>query len=381
VPDATAQCPRCFTDLPDRSDLKFCPHCGLEGAREAALDTSPLDFTAGRTTYHVLDRLAVGSVCTIYLCRFKAGAEQVEGVLKVARDGRANDLVANEAAVLRRLHEADGAAKFAPFLPKVEASLSVGDGAAAAPSRQANVLRSHPGIRSPYELYTLSEVKRHCPAGLDGRDMAWIWRRLLNVLGFVHAGGVAHAAVLPDHVLIEPKEHKLVLIDWCCATLVGTDGGRRPLGAAPAPVIAGAYLPWYRRQGASRQPPSPGLDVAMGARCMIDLLGGDPVAAQLPPAVDPALHRYFAPLHRRGVVRCALRRLGPDVRLRPPHRCVVGATAFPGDDAAGETGARFIVRKEQFPWEAASGPPPHTTPASPTRRDRGRTSSTTAPPR
>ncbi|MCY0672106.1 hypothetical protein OVX45_27535, partial [Klebsiella pneumoniae] len=32
----------------------------------------------------------------------------------------------------------------------------------------------------------------------------------------------------------------------------------------------------------------------MGARCMIELLGGDPVSAELSPAVDPALRRYFS---------------------------------------------------------------------------------------
>ena len=41
--------------------------------------------------------------------------------------------------------------------------------------------------------------------------MAWVWRRLLTIVGFAHANHVVHGAVLPPHVVIEPKEHKLLL--------------------------------------------------------------------------------------------------------------------------------------------------------------------------
>jgi hypothetical protein len=35
------------------------------------------------------------------------------------------------------------------------------------------------------------------------------------------------------------------------------------------------------------------LDVALGVRCMVFLLGGDPVRAEFPPGTEPALVRYF----------------------------------------------------------------------------------------
>ena len=282
VSDTTLQCPRCFFDAL-RPDARFCPHCGLRDPVEAAADTSPLDVTSGGRTYQVLDRIAVGSVCTVYRCRFAFGLKGVEGVFKIARDARSNALVANEADVLRTLHASEGARRFAPFLPEVEASLSLRDGASG-PSRRANVLKTCDEIHSPDELYTLAEVRAAYPGGLDGGDVAWVWRRLLNVLGFAHSRGVVHAAVLPVHVLVEPREHKLVLVDWCSAA---ARGGR---GLA---VVTGPYREWYRRQGSLRAPPTPGLDVSLGARCMVELLGGDPLRAEFPPAVDPALRRYF----------------------------------------------------------------------------------------
>ena len=68
--------------------------------------------------------------------------------------------------------------------------------------------------------------------------------RPLTVLGFAHSNDVIHAAVLPMHVLIEPRGHKLMLIDWCTAV---AGGG----GTQPVQVIAGGYTSWYRPGGSA----------------------------------------------------------------------------------------------------------------------------------
>jgi hypothetical protein len=265
--------------------LRFCPRCGLAGVAVAA-DTSPLEITVHEQTYRVMDRIAVGSVCSIYRCRFAGGgpgSPEVEGVFKIARDPRSNALVSNEAAVLRQLHAADPTGRFTRFLPKVQASIGFSDDPKSQ-ARQANMLRMHEEIRSPDELYSLADVRGAYPAGLDAKHVAWIWRRILSVLGFAHTQNIVHAAVLPMHVLLEPTGHKLVLVDWCCAARVSE---RRPVT-----VISAGHSGWYGRS-ALRQPPTPMLDVALGVRCMIYLLGGDPVRAEFPPGTEPALVRYF----------------------------------------------------------------------------------------
>jgi len=71
--DGKLLCPRCFFDAPLRPGVRFCPHCGLRDPLDAAADTSPLDVTSGGRTYEVLDRIAVGSLCTVYRCRFSFG--------------------------------------------------------------------------------------------------------------------------------------------------------------------------------------------------------------------------------------------------------------------------------------------------------------------
>jgi hypothetical protein len=288
----TFVCPRCALIAPVRDEMRFCPRCGLPGALDAARDTSPLDLTADDgSTVRVLDRIDYGSICSIYRCRRTpaGGGGDAEGICKIARDPRTNDLVANEAAILRRLHGARDAARFAPFLPALAATAQVADADPAAPPRRANVLRFDAHLGSPADdLYSLGEVRAHYRDGLDPRDMAWIWRRLLAVLGFAHAdAAVVHGAVLPMHVLIEPREHKLVLIDWCCAAHEPARN-RRPLV-----ILTGGFDAWYDPAVRRGAPPVPGLDIAMGARCMIELTGGDAASGRFPASVDPALQRYF----------------------------------------------------------------------------------------
>jgi hypothetical protein len=284
----TFTCPRCFAEVPIRPETRFCPHCGLADAQDAASDTSPLEVTIGKRRYHVQDRIAVGSICNVYRCTFEHESRPVEGTFKIARDARTNDLVLNEADVLRHLHSADSTGEFGPFLPAIHDSIRYGEARPKSAPRHANVLRVHPEIRSPAdELYSLVEVRREYVNGLDARDMAWIWRRLLNVLSFAHAQQVIHTAVLPAHVLIEPREHKLLLIDWCCAARDAN------LNRHALTVISGGYMNWYRREAAMRHPPTLSIDIAFAARCMIDLLGGEPVSGEIPASVEPALHRYF----------------------------------------------------------------------------------------
>ena len=145
--EATFTCPRCFHAIPLRSEVRFCPHCGLADAMEAAADTSPLDLSAGPgRTYRVLDRVAFGSICNIYRCGFQHAGKTVEGLLKVARDARANGWVGNEADILTRLRQSDSSARYGPFLPEVLETISVGSGSAA---RRANLLKLDDAFGSP----------------------------------------------------------------------------------------------------------------------------------------------------------------------------------------------------------------------------------------
>ncbi|GAB2944387.1 hypothetical protein GCM10027280_36480 [Micromonospora polyrhachis] len=175
--------------------------------------------------------------------------------LKLPRDPTNNDLMEREAIALRTLAER-GDPRYLPYVPRLVETFRHRDPATAA-RRLINVVATAPG------LHSLAEVHRAYPHGLDPRDAAWMWRRLLVALGLAHRAGVVHGAVLPDHVLIEPTEHGVVLVDWCYSVI----------GEDTVPALVPAYADWYPPEVPARHRPGPGTDIAMATRCMTYLMG------------------------------------------------------------------------------------------------------------
>ncbi|MEH0928774.1 serine/threonine protein kinase [Micromonospora sp. CPCC 205558] len=175
-------------------------------------------------------------------------------LLKLPRRPTDNDLMAREAHALRTIAER-GDPRYLPYVPRLVDEFPHRDTSTGA-ERRINVLATAPG------LHNLDEVRRAYPDGLDARDVAWMWRRLLVVLGLAHRAGVVHGAVLPRHVLIEPEAHGVVLVDWCFSAAVG--------GTIPA-VVPGHG--WDPEEVLTKQPCGPGTDIAMASHCMSWLMG------------------------------------------------------------------------------------------------------------
>ena len=176
-------------------------------------------------------------------------------MLKLPRAANDNDLMLREERALRQLAER-GDPRWLPYVPRLVDSFAHRDADTGA-ERRVNVIATAPG------LHSLVEVRRAYPDGLDARDVAWMWRRLLVALGLAHRAGVVHGAVLPPHVLIEPDAHGVVLVDWCFST--------EPGGVVPAMVPD--YQDWYPAEVTDRRPCGPGTDIAMAAHCMAWLMG------------------------------------------------------------------------------------------------------------
>ncbi len=175
--------------------------------------------------------------------------------LKLPRSPANNDLMEREAVALRTLEDS-GDPRFLPYVPRLVESFrhrEEGTGA----DRRINVIGTVPNLRS------LAEVRAAYPDGVDPRDVAWMWRRLLVALGFAHRGGLVHGAVLPTHVLIEPDDHGVVLVDWCYSAGRGDR----------IPAVVTEYADWYPTEVHKRRSPGPGTDIAMASRCMTWLMG------------------------------------------------------------------------------------------------------------
>lgn len=209
-------------------------------------------FTVAGRRYRVRRLLAAGDLANLYLVGAPDGSR---AVLKLARDPADNDLVEAEAAALRRLGERVEP-KFAPYLPRLLGTMTHADPASGA-RRAANLLAHLDGFVS------LAEVAEAHPGGLDPRDAAWMWRRLLVGLGAAHSAGITHGAVLPEHVLIHPGQHGLVLVDWCYHV---TGGGK-------VPALVTRHAKRYPAEIRDGRAAGPGSDIHLATTTMTGLIG------------------------------------------------------------------------------------------------------------
>ena len=281
----TFTCSRCLysSERLGRS-LIFCPRCGL--AEEAILDRNQTtELTVGRYAVQVGSRLGFGDISNLYRCNVSGlgGA----AVFKVVRSHFANAHLARESETLERILDGDDG-RFRPFLPQPLATTQLIQ-SDTEPSRFAALLRYHEEIDRPDELYSLQEVRAAYPDGIEPRDMAWMWRRILTILGFVHQRGYAHALVTPDHILIEPRTHKLVLISWCGAVALG----------CPPLLVPARWRDWVDPLKRVSQ----GTDLAAAGRSMAYLLNS---------TADASISRH---LQRAGIVSDAWKLLEDFDRL------------------------------------------------------------------
>ncbi|MFG1810703.1 molecular chaperone DnaJ [Streptomyces sp. NPDC049040] len=231
--------------------------------------------TGPRHTYLLGPVLAEGGLATVRSARYDEGGERRKAVLKIPRRPRDNDLIEHEAAVLTRLRTV-GEARHRAYAPTLIESFRRrhDDGT----EHVVNALAPLDGF------HTLADVAAAHPGGLDPRDAAWMWRRLLTALGWAHRAGLVHGAVFPEHVLIHPEMHGLVLVDWCHATATGTD----------VPVLLHRHAGDYPAEMTAHLPATPATDIHLASRCVARLIGDltpPPLRAFLRGCTLPEQHR------------------------------------------------------------------------------------------
>ncbi|WNV86322.1 adenylate cyclase [Umezawaea sp. Da 62-37] len=199
-------------------------------------------------TYRVGAPHAVGSVANVY---------RTDGprVVKVVRNAALNPLLHAEWQALRELRKFTNREPWLrPYYPRItDCSGDVARG-----DRAFTVLE--PLVDG---FVTLAEVKRAFPNGLDGRDYAWMHRRLLRAVAGAHRIGLVHGAISADNVLIHPEQHGVVLVGWSFAV----ETGQRLLATSKA-----IDYPPEVRDGS---PVTTATDVHMAHALMLELLGRD----------------------------------------------------------------------------------------------------------
>ncbi|HTK04968.1 MAG TPA: hypothetical protein VL500_05250 [Candidatus Eisenbacteria bacterium] len=203
-------------------------------------------------------------------------------VIKVGRGDDAGASLAREVTNLAQLarNKANGTPFFVRQFPQHVASGSCRlDGAV----RPATVFR----YKNMFD-WTLEDVIREYPDGVEPQTMVWMWNRTLALLGWLQMAGWTHGAIVPGHMLIHPVNHGMTLLGWTHAVRTG-----RPV-VMPEP----GHRAFHPGEVLGNADSTPETDVAMSARCMIAVLGGNPADGSLPASV-PAPIADILRLHAR----------------------------------------------------------------------------------
>jgi serine/threonine protein kinase len=234
--------------------------------------TRAITIRTKQHTYTIASPLTAGDLSTIYHATTETGTAVL---IKVARSPRDNDLLAREAQTLTTLRAVAQTTSFKLYLPDlIETFTTRGRDA----GRAANVFVATPGY------VPLTRVQAQHPAGLDARHCVWIMNRLLSVLGFVHNVGIVHGAVLPEHLLVHPDTHGLLLVDWAFAV---------PTGQTIV-AISERYRAWYAPEVLRKRPATAATDLYMMARLMGWLLGRAPDSEYIPSTAPAPFRRFLA---------------------------------------------------------------------------------------
>lgn len=202
-----------------------CPFCGASVTRSeevvqaaqfheawlramAGVPHAPQTLVLGTEKYRVLASLGGGEHVAVYLAeRLSYLPERV--LLKIAHaEGQSGPLL-REHEVLRALQALDGpgAAYFSTRLPQ-----AVRLGVASGGWQQGHAVLV---LRYPVGYWgSMADVLLHQRHGIDPRHVVWIWRRVLDILGYVHGNGWTHGRLLAEHLLVQPRDHGILVTGW-----------------------------------------------------------------------------------------------------------------------------------------------------------------------
>ena len=288
-------CPQCSAPLtPNRFGLSVvCKYCGatvrldsaaisVERFRKAfRIWNSPKTYglstwiSIGDKHWAVNRRIAKGDISDVYTggrARFPTELS----MLKILRNSKDIAPFDNEWNALETLHrsKAAGADVFTKLIPQpiYHGDISSGD----FKGKRANIFRWRSGFH-----HTFEDVLSAYPQGISPQASIWVWRRILEVLSFIHASGMVHGAVLPSHLLVQKNEHGVFLVGYSSA---GTESEKFQ-------HISQNFRSFYPKSAKIRL--SNQLDLAMSAKSVIFILGGNPSTGTLPSTVPAPLAKII----------------------------------------------------------------------------------------
>ncbi len=233
---------------------------GQPGMNPGAAISFPKVIEVGKRHYTLKGWQASGDIASVYHGYFEDAGKQ-DIAFKVADHASDNDLMKNEADILKELYPASEAEdKYYRFLPRLLDTFMLKGSKGS--QRRVNVL---PLFSDSNHYYSLAHVRQVHSDGLDFRDVVWIYKRVLSALGFIHRQGFVHGALVPPNILVDAVGHGARIIDWCFAVPVK--------GKETVKAVSKNYGALYAPEILKKEKPSPASDIFMAANIALELIG------------------------------------------------------------------------------------------------------------
>lgn len=213
--------------------------------------------------YEVLKQIGEGGFCRTYLCKHTLLGEMACLKQNIDLNEEDKKLLRNEAKLLWKLHHHS--------LPTLKDYIELDDGSCVL------VMTFVKGK----DLYKI--VTEDFPSGIDPEHVCWMTQRLLNALHYLHFYGIIHGDVKPQNILIVPKEHNAVLVDYGLSTLC-PKSRTKTLGCTEA---------FAAPEQLAGKPPIPETDIFGLGMTMLFTLGGNVKSGVYPASVPKELQNYF----------------------------------------------------------------------------------------
>ena len=221
---------------------------------------------SSRATYRVESKpYRTGDFSSLFRARVVGVDTAV--LLKVAREPRSNPLLEKEATLIDRFRK-KGSGVMA-FLPEITDSFYI-SGEKGTRYRVA-VMPDRPNCLS------LAHIRERLGQPFDPLHTGWIMRRVVAQAVAARMIGVVHAAIVPDHVLVDCISRDPCHIGWAHATDRATDERIR--------TVINRWRDWYPPEVFEKRVPGHRTDLYMVGKTLIWLLNGDVKKNSIPDSI------------------------------------------------------------------------------------------------
>jgi hypothetical protein len=232
-----------------------------DAQEEPLLDPHRQRVWVGGHRYALLGRIAQGESTDVFLAR-RDGRLTERVLIKILRTDGDEDLLENEWRVIEKLEKShiQGTPYFSGLLPqRVSFGVARLGKNGNEGQRRASVFRWRSGF-----VHSMNDVYNAHPSGIMPEAAVWMWKRMLETMGWFHQTGYIHGAILPQHTLIHARDHGVAFVGWSSALRSET----------PLTVVNNDLREYYPEWVWERKRVYPDLDIAMSARLLLRALGG-----------------------------------------------------------------------------------------------------------